>query len=239
MDLHGKVGLITGGGSGVGLAIARRCASHGMAVGLLGRRAAPLEAAVAAIEAEGGVAMALPANVAVWDEVEAAVARLTGRFGRLDLLVNNAGVSGRGTVEETSVATWRETIEINLIGAFHCAKAAIPHLRAAGGGWIIGISSGAAKRGYAGLSAYAASKAGLALFDESLALELEADRIKVSTIILGTVMTDFGTRSREQKQASRAAGEKFMEPDDVADAVDYLLHQSACAWTQELNLWPR
>lgn len=237
--LQGKVGLITGGGTGVGLAIARRCASHGMAVGLLGRRADQLDEAVARIEAEGGMALALPADVAEWAEVQAAVERLTARFGRLDLLVNNADVSGRGTVEATSVATWHETIAVNLIGAFHCAKAAIPHLRAAGGGWIIGIASGAAKRGYAGLSAYAASKAGLTLFNESLALELEADRIKVSTIILGSVLTDFGTRSREQKLASRAAGEKFMEPEDVADAVDYLLGQSARAWTQELNLWPR
>lgn len=237
--LQGKVGLITGGGTGVGLAIARRCARLGMAVGLLGRHAAPLAEAVARIEAEGGAALALPADVAEWPEVQAAVERLTARFGRLDLLVNNAGISGRGTVVETSVATWHETIAVNLIGAFHCAKAAIPHLRAAGGGWIIGIASGAAKRGYAGLSAYAASKAGLTLFNESLALELEADGIKVSTIILGSVLTDFGTRSREQKLASRAAGEKFMEPEDVADAVAYLLGQSPRAWTQELNLWPR
>jgi NAD(P)-dependent dehydrogenase (short-subunit alcohol dehydrogenase family) len=237
--LRGKVGLITGGGSGVGLAIARRCARQGMSVGLLGRRAKQLDEAVAAIEAEGGVALALTANVAEWTDVQAAIERLVSRFGRLDLLVNNAGVSGRGTVEATSVATWRETIEVNLVGPFLCAKAAIPHLRAAGGGWIIGIASGAAKRGYAGLSAYAASKAGLTLFDESLALELEPDGIKVSTIILGTVMTDFGTRSRAQKEASRAAGEKFLEPEDVADAVDYLLSQSARAWTQELNLWPR
>ncbi|MCS6802313.1 MAG: SDR family oxidoreductase [Chloroflexota bacterium] len=241
MDRHlqGKVGLITGGGSGVGLAIAQRCARRGMAVGLLGRRADRLDHAVALIAAEGGSALALPANVADWDAVRAAVERLVGHFGRLDLLVNNAGISGRGTVEETSTATWRETIEVNLVGAFHCAKAAIPHLRASGGGWIIGIASGAAKRGYAGLSAYSASKAGLTLFNESLALELEPYGIKVSTIILGSVLTDFGTRSREQKLASRAAGEKFMEPEDVADAVDYLLGQSARAWTQELNLWPR
>ncbi|MCL6646914.1 MAG: SDR family NAD(P)-dependent oxidoreductase [Chloroflexi bacterium] len=236
--LAGKVALITGGGSGVGFAVARLCAAEGMAVGLLGRTAERLAAAAETIAQVGGRTLPLVADVRDWPAVQAAVERLVERFGRLDLLVNNAGVSGRATVDETSIERWQETVATNLIGAFHCAKAALPHLRAAGGGWIIGIASGAAKRGYAGLSAYAASKAGLVLFNESLALEVEADRIKVSTIILGTVLTDFGTRTREQKLASRAAGERFLEPEDVAHAVRYLLTQEPRAWTQELNLWP-
>ena len=236
--LAGKVALITGGGSGVGFAVARLCAAEGMAVGLLGRTAERLVAATETIAQAGGRALPLVADVRDWPAVQAAVERLVKQFGRLDLLVNNAGVSGRATVDETSIERWQETVATNLIGAFHCAKAALPHLRAAGGGWIIGIASGAAKRGYAGLSAYAASKAGLVLFNESLALEVETDRIKVSTIILGTVLTDFGTRTREQKLASRATGERFLEPEDVAHAVRYLLTQEPRAWTQELNLWP-
>jgi NAD(P)-dependent dehydrogenase (short-subunit alcohol dehydrogenase family) len=234
--LSGKVGLITGGATGVGLAIARMAADEGMGVGVLGRRVAEVRAAADSI---GERALALPADVSDPESVQGAIDALVARFGRLDLLVNNAGVSGRGTVAEAPIATWRETLDVNLFGPFLCAKAAIPHLRAAGGGWIIGISSGAAKRGYAGLSAYSATKAGLTMLNESLSLELENDNIKVSTIVLGTVMTDFGTRPRAKKIESQAAGEKFMEADDVADAVRFLLAQSDRAWSQELNLWPR
>jgi len=225
--LAGKVGLVTGGGRGAGLAIARALAGEGIAVGLMARGRDRLEAAAGEIERAGGRALALVGDVRSWAEVERRVGELVDRFGRLDLLVNNAAVRGHGLAESAPLEEWRAAIETNLIGAYHCARAAIPHLKAAGGGWIIGIGSGAARRGYAGMSAYSASKFGLLGLNESLAEELREHRIKVSTILPGSIAT-----------GARQPGARYLEPEDVAQAVLALLAQSERAWTQEMNLWP-
>jgi 3-oxoacyl-[acyl-carrier protein] reductase len=225
--LSGRVGLVTGAGRGAGFAIARALAGQGMAVGLLARGRERLDAAAAEIERAGGRALALVGDVRSWSDVEGRVAELVDRFGRLDLLVNNAAARGRGPAESVPLEEWRAAIETNLIGAYHCARAAIPHLRAAGGGWIIGIGSGAGRRGYAGMSAYSASKFGLLGLNESLAEELREHRIKVSTILPGSIAT-----------GAHAPGARYIEPEDVAQAVLALLAQPERAWTQEMNLWP-
>lgn len=225
--IAGKVGLVTGASRGAGRAIARALAAEGMAIGLLSRNGERLSAAVEEIERSGGRALALVGDVRRWEDVERRVGELVDRFGRLDLLVNNAAIRGRGPADGVPLDEWRDTIETNLIGAYQCARAAIPHLKAAGGGWIVGIASGAAKRGYAGMSAYSASKFGLLGLDESLAEELREHGIKVSTILPGSIAT-----------GARQPGARYLEPEDVAQAVLALLAQSDRAWTQELNLWP-
>jgi NAD(P)-dependent dehydrogenase (short-subunit alcohol dehydrogenase family) len=234
----GKVGVITGGSKGAGLATATLLAQRGMAVGLMARDRAALDSSVDAIGRAGGRAVGLVGDVTSESDAARCVAEVVDSFGRLDLLLNNAGVSGRGRVETVPVATWRATIETNLVGPFLMARAAIPHLRAAGGGWIVAIASGAAKQGYPELSAYSASKFGLLGLQQALAGELRADNVKVSTILPGSIMTEFGGRSRADKEARRAAGDKYLEPEDVAQAVVALLEQSDRAWTQEMNLWP-
>jgi 3-oxoacyl-[acyl-carrier protein] reductase len=105
------------------------------------------------------------------------------------------------------------------------------------GGSIIAIGSGAGKQGYASLAAYSASKFGLLGFMQSLAAEVSADGIKVTTILPGSILTSFGGRSVEEKIANKG-DRKYLQPEDVADAIVYLLGQPPHAWTQEMNLWP-
>ncbi|MDI3340458.1 MAG: SDR family oxidoreductase [Sphaerobacter sp.] len=234
-DLNGTVALITGAGSGVGRATALRLAREGAGVGLLGRRPGPLEATAAEARQLGGRAVVLPADVADDAAVEAAVARLVRELGGLDVLVYSAGVGLYGPVERYARADWDRTFATNVTGLFLCARAVLPHLRQRGGGSIIAISSGAGRRGYANLAAYSASKFAVIGFMESLAEEVGPDGIKCSTILPGTILTDFGPTSAEQK---RTSGAKYLLPEDVADAILFLLTRPAQAWVQQLNLWP-
>ncbi len=139
-----------------------------------------------------------------------------------------------------ALADWDETIATNLTGPFLCAKAAIPHLRQRGGGHIIAISSGAGKQGYPQLGAYSASKFGLMGLMQGLAGEVGDDGIKVSAIVPGSIITPFGGRAVEEKREAMSSdsAKKYLEPEDVAEAILFLLRQPRRAWTQEMNLWP-
>jgi 3-oxoacyl-[acyl-carrier protein] reductase len=228
---------ITGGWRGAGRATALLLARQGANVALVARGRADLDAAAAAIDAAAGraAALALPADVADETAVRGAVEGAVARFGGLDGVILNAGVGRYGPTEAYSLADWRATLDTNLTGAFICAQAALPHLRARGGGAIIAIASGAAKRGYANLAAYCASKFGLLGLMQSLAAEFGDANIRCSTLCPGSILTDFGPRSLAEKQQS---GAKYLTPEDVAEAILYLLTQPATAWTEEMNLWP-
>lgn len=235
-DLSGKVAIVTGASRGAGKAIAARLAAHGAAVGLLARQSDALTTATEELCSAGARAIALPADVANPDEVERAVSAAVVAFGRLDILINNAGIGARGRVEELSPDDWQRVIATNLTGPFLCSRAVLPHLRQQGGGWIISISSGAGKQGYPGMSAYCASKFGLMGFAQSLAAEVTDEFIKVSVISPGTIATGFGKTPSDGGRPR--PGAKYLLPDDLADAVLTLLAQSGRAWTQEMNLWP-
>ncbi|MCA9877673.1 MAG: SDR family oxidoreductase [Thermomicrobiales bacterium] len=239
-DLAGKIAVITGGGSGVGRATALALATAGATTVLLGRSRPPLEETASLVRASGGTALVTPADVADESAVTNAFASAVQNLGGLDIVVLSAGIGRFGNIADYPLDDWNATLATNLTGPFVCAKAAIPHLKARGGGAIIAISSGAGKQGYAGLGAYSASKFGLMGLMQGLAGELAPDNIKVSTIVPGSIMTPFGDRPVEQKRAAAAndPGKKYLEPADVAEAVLYLLRQPARAWTQELNLWP-
>lgn len=239
-DLAGKIAVITGGGSGVGRATALALAAAGATTVLLGRSRPPLDETAGLIHASGGTALAISADVAAEAAITAAFAAAAREGGGIDVVILSAGIGRFGRVADYPLDDWNATLATNLTGPFLCARAAIPHLRARGGGSIIAISSGAGKQGYAGLAAYSASKFGLMGLMQGLAGELAPDNIKVSTIVPGSIMTPFGDRPVEQKRAAAAndPGKKYLEPDDVAEAVLYLLRQPARAWTQELNLWP-
>lgn len=232
--LSGKAAVVTGGSRGVGLAIATRLAAEGMAVALLARTAADVHTAAAAITAAGGQALALTADVADAVAVQAAITQAATVFGRLDLLVNNAGTVARGEVEQLDPARWQRVLATNLTGAFLCAQAAFPHLKRQGG-WIINISSGLGKRGKASQAAYCASKFGLMGLAQSLAAEGLPYGIRVSTICPGAIATAFGRPRGQPARLQR--GIAYLQPEDVADAVLALLAQSPRAWTQEMNLW--
>src|SRR4029453_10272408 len=124
-------------------------------------------------------------------EAEKAVQTVADRFGGLDVLVNNAGLGTFANVSDMAIADWQRLIETNLSGGFYCCRAALPHLRRQGGGWIINISSLAGKNPFAGGAAYCASKAGLNAFSEALMQEVRHDDIRVSYIMPGSVATGF------------------------------------------------
>ncbi len=234
-EFRRKVALVTGAGSGVGRATSLLLAREGASIGLLGRQATPLDATARDAHDLGGRALVLPADVSDERAVEQAVERINSEFGGLDFLINSAAVGLYGPVETYPLEDWHQTIATNVTGVFLCCRAALPLLRQRGGGQIITISSGAGKRGYANLAAYSTSKFAVMGFMESLAEEVGPLGIKCTTVVPGSILTDFGPRSIEQK---RASGKKYLRPEDVADAVVQVLRQPAHVWTQEMNIWP-
>jgi 3-oxoacyl-[acyl-carrier protein] reductase len=207
-----------------------------MAVGLIARGAEGLEAVAREIGDAGGQALALPADVADAQAIERAVNAVEARFGGIDALVNNAGVSLAGPSDGYPLENWDRVLATNLTGAFVCARAVYPALRRRGGGNIVSISSGAGRQGYARMAAYSASKFGLIGLMQSLAAEWGGEGIRVSTILPGSILTDFGGRPAADR--ARDADRKYIRPEDLADAVVFLLTQPRNAWTHEMSLWP-
>jgi 3-oxoacyl-[acyl-carrier protein] reductase len=232
--------VVTGAGSGAGRAIAAALAGEGARVALIARSAEALNEAAAGISAAGGEALALPCDVSDETSVEQAIAAAAAAFGGLDGLIACAGVGLYGPVEAYCLADWNQTLATNLTGVFLTSRAVLPHLRASGGGWIVAIGSGAGKQGYANLAAYSASKFGLIGFMQALGAETGAAGIKTSVINPGSILTSFAGRPVEEKEAAMAKdpGKRYLLPEDVADAVLWLLRQPPRAWTQEMNLWP-
>jgi len=225
--LEGKIAIVTGAGRGIGRAIARAYAGAGAAVCCAARTQAEVDATAADIVAQGGAAFAIRTDVADLDAVRAMADATVARYGGLDILVINAGINGtRTSVEAGDPVVWRRTIETNLIGAFHCAQAAIPHLKRRGAGKIITIGSGIGHRGMTARSDYAASKAGLWMFTRVLAQELAADNISVNELVPGPVIT---SASQVQADAGRGVfgipGEWVKTPEDVVPLALFLATQ--------------
>ena len=189
MRLKGKVALITGAGSGIGRAIALRFAAEGAAVVVNDLVADAAQRTAKEIEAASGRAQPFPADVADPRQVEALVREATTRFGRLDVLVNNAAAVLPGPVESLSDEAWRRTQSVTLDGVFYGMRAAIPVMAAQGGGAIVNISSGAAVAGEPGLGAYGAAKAAIVNLTKTAAVENAARGIRINTILPGPIET--------------------------------------------------
>lgn len=238
--LAGQVALVTGASSGIGAATARALAGAGATVVLVARRAERLAALCAEL---GPSAVAHPADVAVEEQARAAVAFAEGRCGKLDVLVNNAGIIRPGTVETQDPREWRATFELNVLAAMVLAQAAIPGMRARNGGHIVNISSNAAKiPGGAGQASYAASKYALTAFSSSLRKELGAAGIRVTLIEPGTTVTEVAESIPDPQR--RAALDRHMhrehnlEAEDVAAAVLYAVTQPPRVNVNEIWLTP-
>ncbi|RIH86013.1 putative oxidoreductase [Meiothermus luteus] len=226
LSLRGKVALVTGASSGIGLEIARQLVAHGVGVGLLARSQEKL----ARLATELGNSLPLPADVTRYEEVERAVAQLEAHFGGLDYLINNAGIGIFKPVHELSLQEWRQVIDTNLTGPFYAIKAAVPAMLRRGGGHIINIGSMAGKSAFAGGAAYNASKFGLLGLSEAALIDLRYHGIRVSSVLPGSVDTPF---------AGNPTGATWkIQPQDVAQAVLYLLQSDPRITVSELDIRP-
>ncbi|HEX9925485.1 MAG TPA: SDR family NAD(P)-dependent oxidoreductase [Anaerolineae bacterium] len=188
--LNGKVAIVTGASRGIGKAIALAYAGAGAAVCCAARSTTEIETVVREIEKIGGRGLAVQTDVTDLEAVRRMCRMTVDAFGSLDILVINAGVNyDRERVENSQPEAWQATLEVNLVGAYYCAQAAIPYLKQSGAGKIITIGSGLGHRGNAGGSAYACAKAGLWMLTRVLAQELWPDNISVNELIPGPVET--------------------------------------------------
>lgn len=240
--LSGKVALVTGASSGIGEAAALALAAAGASVALSARREDRLKDLAARIETQGGKALALAGDVS--DEAVAAstVANAAKHFGRLDVVVNSAGIIQAGGVEDANLAEWRRVLDINLMAVLYVSRAAIGPLKASGGGDIVNISSTAGRRAAGIFGPYSTSKFGLTGLSEGMRQELGAQGIRVSIVEPGATSTEVA--GGISNPALRAAMEQHvskqgaMAPSDVADAIVFIVSLPPRANVSQLLIRP-
>ena len=227
-DLSGRVALITGGNGGIGLAMAGGLAEAGASLMIAGRDPAKNQRAVGAIRALGGEAEAVSGDVAdeaaCWAMLEATIER----YGRLDILINNAGTAIRKQPQEYSLAEWHRVLDTNLTSAFVLSQAAYPHLKAAGAGKIINVASILAIFGASFSAPYAASKAGLVQLTKVLATAWAADGIQVNAVLPGWIDTELTVGARaavpglQERVLARTPAGRWGVPNDLAGIAVFL-----------------
>jgi NADP-dependent 3-hydroxy acid dehydrogenase YdfG len=226
IDLSGQVVAITGASSGIGEATALAAARAGAAVALAARRTDRIEALAQRITGDGGRALALTTDVSDEAQARAFVQRTIDELGRLDALVNNAGVMLLGPVAGASTDEWRQMIDANVYGVLYTTHAAVPHLIERGGGHVVTVGSVAGVRASAGSAVYNLTKFGVNAFSEALRQELSEHNVRVTVINPGAVSTELRSHLSPELQASqkeRLAGVTPLEATDIADAIIYAL----------------
>ena len=218
----GKVWLVTGASRGIGAAIAHVAAAGGHQVALLARS----ESAVSLAESLGNDCMGLQCDVANPESVAEAVAKVVERYGRIDVLVNNAGVHRGGKVHRLSDEAWQEVLQVNLSGAMHMTRAVITHMDK--GGAVINVGAVVGFRGFPGDAAYASSKAGLSGLTKALAIELAPKAITANLVIPGLVLTEMTSElsaAALEKMTGQIPLRRFAEDHEIAEVV-YCVAQS-------------
>lgn len=215
--LQSKIAIVTGSSSGIGKAIALVFAREGATVVVAARRAGLCQAVAAQITKSGGTAIGLPTDVTDEGQVDRLIAETVQRFGRLDLLVNNAGLVGGGRLAETSTAAFDAMINTNLRGTFFCCRAGFRQMKKQGTGTILNMSSVAGVQAWAGTGAYSASKYGIMALTKALADEGRAHGIKVMAICPGGVADELVDASPEEIERSEQ-----ISPYDIAETAVYL-----------------
>ena len=197
-DLSGKIAVVTGGNGGIGLGMARGLAEGGARIAVVGRNAEKNAAAVAALSAIGPAAVALEADVTSRAECVRLAAEVVERFGRLDILINNAGSTVRKAPQDITEEEWHFVIDTNLTSAFLCSQAVYPAMLRGGGGKIVNIGSMMSLFGAPFATAYGASKGGIVQMTRSLASAWAKDNIQVNAVLPGWIDTDLTRGAREQ-----------------------------------------
>ncbi len=241
-DLSDQVVAVTGASSGIGEATALACARAGAAVALAARRADRIEALAQRIVAEGGRAIAVPTDVGDESQAQAFVARAHSELGRLDVLVNNAGVMLLGPIENAPTEEWRRMIHANVFGVLYCTHAALPLMRSQGSGHIVNVSSVAGRVARAGSGVYNLTKFGVGAFSESLRQEGVAIGVRVTLIEPGAVATELPGHNRPEvleQMAKRFAGVTPLASEDIAGAILYAIGQPPNVSVNEVLIRPR
>ena len=231
-ELNGTVALVTGASSGIGEATALTLARRGAAVAIAARRKDRLDELAGRIAQEGGTVLALEADVTEREQAQALVSRTVDELGRLDTLVNNAGVMLLGPAVDAPLQEWEQMVAVNVQGLLYCAHAALPHLmRAAADGPrrvadMVNISSVAGRVTRSGSGVYNLTKHGVGAFSESLRQEVTGRHVRVSLVEPGAVDTELRLHNRPeiQTQMEQRFGEiEILAADDVADAISYIV----------------
>jgi len=224
-ELEGQAAFVTGGATGIGLAVSRALAARGAAVAIFARNEARAEEAAAAIRAAGGKAQALAADITDSTSVDAAFGKALEQLGRVDILVNNAGLTRDGLFVRMSDEQWDQVLDTNLAGAFRCSRAVARSMMKARYGRIVNISSVVGLMGNAGQANYAASKAGLLGLTKALARELASRAITVNAVCPGYITTEMTAALPEAAQTelqARIPLGRLGSPEDVAEVVAFL-----------------
>ncbi|OUS92002.1 hypothetical protein CA951_30660 [Rhodococcus sp. NCIMB 12038] len=229
-DFTDQVVIVTGASGGIGSALADKFAEAGADLILHGRNAETLQARVESVEALGRKAALVAGNIREPKTAEDLVRTALERFGRIDVLINNAGGNFASRLEDLSVNAWNATIDTNLSGAFHAARACLPVFERQGGGNVINVGSGSANHAHPLRGAYAAAKAGLASLTKTMAWEWADRGIRVNCVEPGATLTPasrFASPETEQKFGRYLALGRVGRPEEVADACLYLCSDAA------------
>ncbi|MBW4582122.1 MAG: SDR family oxidoreductase [Tildeniella nuda ZEHNDER 1965/U140] len=232
-ELTGKVALVTGGGRGLGEAICRMLGEAGAIAIVADIREELAETVALEIQADGGKAQAIHLNVCDEQQVETAIAHVIQEFGRLDILINNAGTDVTLPVEELTIADWDRVLAVNLRAPFILSKQVLLTMQQQRSGHIINIASTASKRAWANASAYHASKWGLLGFSHALHVEARTYGIKVTAVVAGGMQTPFILDRFPDTPL-----EKLQDPKNVADTIRYVLSQPAATVIPEVTVLP-
>jgi len=246
-QLEGTVALVTGASSGIGEATARALARQGAAVALAARRRERLEALAGEIREAGGRALVLETDVTEEPQARAAVEQTVDELGRLDTLVNNAGVMLLGPIVDAPLEEWERMVHLNALGLLYCAHAALPHLlRAAESGPrrvadMVNISSVAGRKTRVGSGVYSLTKFGVVAFSESLRQEVTGRHLRVSVVEPGAVATELITHVRPEVRAAASKNIADVEPlqaEDIAQAIEFIVTRPRRVAVNELLVRP-
>lgn len=240
--LEGKVALVTGASSGIGEATALCLAEAGATVAMSARRAERLAGLVQQIEAMGGKALAIPGDMAVEADARNAVAQTVAAFGRIDILINSAGIMQAGGIENCDTETYRQVMDINLMGTVYTSAEAVPHMLAQGIGDIVTISSLAGRKGGPMTSAYSASKHAVNMMTDGMRQELGGKNIRVATLMPGATETEVAGGIKDPNWrtaiAAHVSKEGAVKPRDIGETIVFMIAMPRRTNISEISVRP-